>query len=119
MLTLNLTAVGGSTHTLFKGQKTQTVLKCQNRQKIPIPRNTSAESKSWVMYPSKNINLCLFYASEQAKVQKRLLIVYATSHGRRWVAVGVGGKLLTGKNWHGKQNAWRFGPEDLVKTKLL
>ncbi len=31
----------------------------------------SAESKSRVKYPSKNVNLCLFYASEQAKVIKK------------------------------------------------
>jgi hypothetical protein len=32
----------------------------------------SAESKSRVKYPSKNFNLCLFYASEQAKVLKKV-----------------------------------------------
>ncbi len=31
----------------------------------------SAESKSKFMYPSKNANVCLFYASEQAKVLKK------------------------------------------------
>jgi hypothetical protein len=60
------------------------------------------------MYPSKNFNLCLFYASEQAKVQKRLLKVYTISHGCRIFAhIQVGGlggsgggagKLQTSKN---------------------
>jgi hypothetical protein len=49
------------------------------------------------MFPSKNVNFCLFYASEQAKVLKKLLDVYLISHGRSifahiqvggWVAVG-------------------------------
>jgi hypothetical protein len=53
------------------------------------------------MYPSKNFNLCLFYASQQAKVQKKAPNVYTISHGRRifahiqvggWVAVGGGEK---------------------------
>jgi hypothetical protein len=55
------------------------------------------------MYPSRNVNLCLFYASEQAKVLKRVLDMYTISHGPSifahiqvvgWVAVGVGGKPL-------------------------
>jgi hypothetical protein len=41
-------------------------LSAKNQLKIPIPWKTSAESKSWVMYLSKNVNLCLFYASEQS-----------------------------------------------------
>jgi hypothetical protein len=55
----------------FQKPITQEVLKWKKLQKIPIPQKTSAESKSRVMYPSKNINLCLFYASEQAKVIKK------------------------------------------------
>jgi hypothetical protein len=70
-LTLNLTAVGGSAHTFFKGLYLEKSLSAKNQQKICIPRKTSAESKSRVMYPSKNVNLCLFYASEEAKVQKK------------------------------------------------
>jgi hypothetical protein len=82
------------------------------------------------MYPSKNVNLCLFYASEQAKVIKMLLKVYTISHGRHIFthiqvgglggSGGWGGKPLTGKNWHGKREAaWHFGPEDLAKTKFI
>jgi hypothetical protein len=72
----------------------------------------TSESKSWVMYPSKNFNLCLFYASEQAKVQKKAPNVDTISHGRRIFAhIQVGGlggsggwgrKWLTGKNRPGK-----------------
>ncbi len=44
------------------------------------------------MYPSKNIILCLFYASEQAKVLKKLLDVYPISHGRSiFTHIQVGG----------------------------
>jgi hypothetical protein len=47
-----------------------------------------AESKSRVKYPSKNVNLCLFYASEQAKPLK----VYPISHGHSIFAhIPVGG----------------------------
>jgi hypothetical protein len=70
-LTLNLTAVGGSDRTLFKGLLLKKSLSARNRQKIPFPRKTSAESKSRVMFPSKNVNFCLFYASEQSKVLKK------------------------------------------------
>jgi hypothetical protein len=35
-------------------------LSAKNWQKIPIPRKTSAESKSRVMFPSKNVNFGLF-----------------------------------------------------------
>ncbi len=34
-----------------------------------------AESKSRVKYPSKNVNVCLFYASEQAKPLKKKLLM--------------------------------------------
>ncbi len=65
-LTLNLTAVRGSAHTFFKSLQLKKSVSAQNQQKMSIPRKTFAESLSWVMYPSKNVNLCLFYASEQA-----------------------------------------------------
>ncbi len=109
---------------LFQRPITQKVLKCKKSVKIPIPRKTSAESKSWVMYPSKNFNLCLFYASEQAKVQKKATnwIYYLSwpphfrphpGGGVGWQG-GVGGKLQTGKNRPGKWNrmafwTWRLG----------
>jgi hypothetical protein len=67
LLTLNLTAVGRFAHTIFKGLFLKNSLSAKNRQKIPNPQKTSAESNSWVVNPSKNVNLCLFYASEQAK----------------------------------------------------
>jgi hypothetical protein len=66
ILTLTLTAVGGSAHTFFKGLYNSISLSAKNRQKISIPQKSSAVSLSWIMYPSKNVNLCLFYASEQA-----------------------------------------------------
>ncbi len=69
-LTLNLTAVGRSAHTFFKGQLKKS-LNAKNLQKIPIPQKMPAESKSRIKYPSKNVILCLFYASEQAKVPKK------------------------------------------------
>ncbi len=65
--TLNLTAVGRFAHTIFKGLFLKKSLSAKNWQKIPNPLKTSAESNSWVVNPSKNVNLCLFYASEQAK----------------------------------------------------
>jgi hypothetical protein len=47
------------------------------------------------MYPSKNVNLCLFYASEEAKVLKKANgCVSHLSHsggGGGWVALGGGG----------------------------
>jgi hypothetical protein len=44
------------------------------------------------MFPSKNINFCLFFASKQAKVQKKLLDVYLISHGRsKFAHIQVGG----------------------------
>ncbi len=70
-LTLNLTAVGRSAHTFFKGLLFKKSLSAKNWQKIPIPRKMYAESKSRVMFPSKNVNFCLFYASKQAKVLKK------------------------------------------------
>ncbi len=86
----------------FQRPITHKVLKCKNLAKIPIPWKTSAESKSRVMYPSKNVNLCLLYASEQAKVLKKSywlcipsLMATAfspTSRQGGWVAVGGGGK---------------------------
>ncbi len=51
-LTLNLTAVGRSAHTFFKGLYLKKYLGAKNRQKIPIPRKSSPESKSRVMEPS-------------------------------------------------------------------
>jgi hypothetical protein len=71
-LTLKLTTVGGSAHTFFKGLYIKKSLSAKNQQKIPIPYKTSAKSKSRVMYPSKNVNLCLFYASKQAKALKKV-----------------------------------------------
>jgi hypothetical protein len=110
LLTLNLTAVGGSAHTSFKDLKLKKSLSAKNRQKIPIPQKTSAESKSWIMYPSKNFNLCLFYASEQTKVQKRLLKVYTISHGRHIFAHiqvgGLGGSGGGGKAANQQKSAW-------------
>jgi hypothetical protein len=56
------------------------------------------------MYPSKKVTLCLFYASEQAKVLKKSYLMYVPSltataflptsrwGGGGWVAVGGGGK---------------------------
>ncbi len=81
------------------------------------------------MYPSKNFSLCLFYASEQAKVQKRLLNVYTISHGHSiFVHIQVGGLGGSG-GWEEScklakigpvsETAWHFGPEDLVKLNLL
>ncbi len=61
----------------------------------------SAESKSRVKYPEKNVNLCLFYASEQAQVIKKLLDVSPISHGRSIFAhIQVGG--LGGSGGWGK-----------------
>ncbi len=54
----------------FQRPITQKVLKFKKSVKIPNPRKTSAESKSWVMYPSKNVVLCLFLAPEQANAWK-------------------------------------------------
>jgi hypothetical protein len=52
----------------------------------------SAESKSRVMYPSKIVNLCLLYASEQAKVLKKATGCVPISHGRSiFVRIQVGG----------------------------
>jgi hypothetical protein len=53
----------------------------------------SAESKSRVKYPLKNVNLCLFYASELAKVIKKATgCVSPISHGRSIFAhIQVGG----------------------------
>ncbi len=43
----------------FQRPITQKVLKYKNLQKLSIPRKISAESMSWVMYPTKNvINAC-------------------------------------------------------------
>jgi hypothetical protein len=64
--------MGESAHTFFKGLYLKKSLSVKNRQKIRIPRKTSAESKSRVKYPSKNVNLCLFYASEQAEILKKV-----------------------------------------------
>jgi hypothetical protein len=66
-LTLSLKAVGRFAHTIFEGLFLKKSLSAKNRQKIPNPQKTPAESNSWVVNPSKNVNLCLFYASEQAK----------------------------------------------------
>jgi hypothetical protein len=81
------------------------------------------------MSPSNNFNLCLFYASEQAKVLKKATkCIYYLSRpphlrphpgGGGWVAVGVGGKLQPAKIGPVRGTAWRFGPEDLVKTKFI
>ncbi len=71
LFNLNLTAVGRSAHTFFKGLFLKKSLSAKNLQKIPIPRKMPAESKSRVKYRSKNVILCLFYASEQAKVPKK------------------------------------------------
>ncbi len=91
-LTINLTAVGRSAHTFFKGLLFKKSISAKNQQKIPIPRKMSAESKSRVKYPSKTVNLCLFYASEQAKVQKRSHNVYTISHSLHIFAhIQVGG----------------------------
>jgi hypothetical protein len=103
-LTLNLTVVGGSAHTVFKGLLLKKSLSAKNRQKIPIQWKTSAESKSRVMFPSKNINFCLFYASKQANVLKKSywmcissLTAAAFLPTSRWGVGwqwGVGGKPL-------------------------
>ncbi len=77
------------------------------------------------MYPSKNGNLCLFYESEQAKVQKRLLNVSTISHGRHIFAhiqvggLGGSGGCKLAKIGPVSKTAWRFGPEDFVKTKFI
>jgi hypothetical protein len=55
----------------FQRPLTQKGLKQKNHQKSAIPREMSVELILWVVYPSKNVILCLFYASEQAKVQKK------------------------------------------------
>ncbi len=72
-VTLNLTAMGGSIFPhFFQRPITQKVLKCKKSAKISIPRKTSAKSLSWVIDPSKNVNWCLFYVSEQASAWKML-----------------------------------------------
>jgi hypothetical protein len=89
----------------------------------------SAESKSSVMYPSKNGNLCLFYDSEQAKVKKKATkCVYQLSRlphfrphpgggvGWQW---GLGGSRKPAKIGPVSKTAWRFGPEYFVKTKFI
>ncbi len=93
-------------------------VKCKNRQKIPIPRKMPAESKSRVKYPSKNVNLCLFYASEQAKPLKKA--TGCVSHlsraqhfsphpgGRVGWQWGVGGKLLNRVKIHSLQKCGRL-----------
>ncbi len=59
-------AMGGSAHTIFKGLYLKKSLSANNLQKSSIPWKTSAEYMPWVIYPLKNVILCLFYASEQA-----------------------------------------------------
>jgi hypothetical protein len=81
------------------------------------------------MYPSKNFNLCLFYASEQAKVQKKATkCIYYLSrppHFRPHPGGGVGWQWGWGESCKPAkigpvcETAWRFGPEDLVKTKFI
>ncbi len=117
-LTLNLTAVGRSAHTFFKGLFLKKSLSAKNRQKIPIPRKMPAESKSRVKYPSKNINLCLFYASEQAKPLKKA--TGCVSHlsrpqhfrphpdGRDGWQWGVGGKPLNRVKIRSRQKCGRL-----------
>jgi hypothetical protein len=85
----------------------------------------------WFMYPSRNVVLCLFYASEQAKVWKTSPnSVYHLSQPPNFFPhmsvlpaslpppeIWVTNKE-TGENQHGKQNHMAFGHEGLVKTKL-
>jgi hypothetical protein len=75
------------------------------------------------MYPSINVNLCLFYASEQAKSKKGLLIVNTISHGHHifvHTQVGNWGKATNRQKTEAvSKTAWRFGPEDFVKTKFI
>jgi len=78
----------------------------------------SAESKSRVKYPSKNVNLCLFYASEQAKVQKTATgCVYHLSRpphfrphpgGGVWWQWEVGGKPLNRAKVRSRQKCGRL-----------
>jgi hypothetical protein len=54
------------------------------------------------MYPSKNVILCLFYASKQAKVLKKLLDVHPISHGSSiFTHIQMGGLGGSG-GWGGK-----------------
>ncbi len=77
-----------------------------------------SESKSWDMYPSKNINLCLFFASEQFIVLKKgTRGVYHISRpqhfcphpgggvGWQW---GVGGKPLNRAKVRSRQKYGRL-----------
>ncbi len=83
---------------IFQGLISQKVLKCKKSAQNTIPRKTSAESKSRVKYPSKNVNLCLFSASEQAEVIKKATLnichlsqpphFHPHPGGGGWVAVG-------------------------------
>ena len=68
------------------------------------------------MFPSKNVNFCLFYASKQAKVQKKLLDVYLISHGHsKFAHIQVGG---LGGSWGGGKAAIATVPphQDLCDT---
>jgi hypothetical protein len=114
----------------FQRPITQKSLSAKNQRKIYISQKTSAASKSWVMYPSKNINLCLFYASEQAKVIKKATwCVYHLSRpphfcphqggGVGWQS-GEGGKPLNRAKVCSQQQCGRFFAEPIVSlTDLL
>jgi hypothetical protein len=100
------------------GPITQKVLKCKKSEKIPNPQKTSAESKSWVMYPSKNVVLCLFLAPEQANAWKMgnnsVCYLSRPQHfrphpcggvGWQW---GAGGKPLNRAKVGSRQNCGRL-----------
>jgi hypothetical protein len=118
ILTLNLTAVGRFAHTIFKGLFLKKSLSAKNRQKIPNPQKTSAESNSWVVNPSKNVNLCPFMPQNRTKPEKCVkqyglsVTAAAFSPTSRWGGVGwqwgVGGKPLNRAKVRSRQKCGRL-----------
>ncbi len=79
----------------FQWPITQNSLSEKNQHKLSVPRKTSAESLSWVMYTSKNADLCLFWPQNRPMPEKWGLTVYVISQGFlifAHIEVGGGGR---------------------------
>jgi hypothetical protein len=62
-------AVDGSAHTIFKGLEVKMFYaKKIGKNKLIHRKKKSDDYMYWFVYLSRNVILCLFYASEQAKV---------------------------------------------------
>jgi hypothetical protein len=110
-------AMGRSAHTVFKDLLLKKSLSAKHWQKIYIPRKTSAELLSRVMYTSKNAVLCLFMPQNRPMPAKCGITVYSISHSHFIFAhIQVGGQGWS-RGWGQSHFIYKTGQKSVHRKK--